>query len=141
MMSIANRVNRILRIAAVVSAGLQMMSGGDSLMSPESVAKAYGIPETSTAVMSYLPVFGVLDVCFGMAVIALLIADCFNMILVDGGVAAGYVLAVSTLFGFGERMMLRRDGASEVLDRSFFGKSMIVTAFGLPVTSWLARPG
>jgi len=52
MMSIANKLNKILRIAAVVFAGLQMMSGGDSFMSPASVAKAYGIPETSTAVMS-----------------------------------------------------------------------------------------
>ncbi len=75
-----------------------------------------------------------------MAVTALLVADCFNVLLVDGGVAAGYVLAVAVFVGSGERMMLRYDGVTDVFDRSFFGKSMIATAFGLRMTSWLARP-
>ena len=127
--------NTIFKAGATTFAAALMKIGVDSLLSAPSAAKAFGLPATTPQTLNYIAVFGIRDLGFGVAIIALLAAEHFGVILSDGGRAAATVTAAGACVGLGDSVLVRTAGGSGAFGHSVGASLMALTACGLWATA------
>ena len=101
-----------------------------SLHSPWETAKDFGLPATTSETLAYIPVFGIRDLGFGVAILALLAASATGYIT-DGDRAAAIVTAAGACVGLGDSMIVRAKGGKGAVGHAIGGSVMAVVAAGL----------
>lgn len=127
--------NTIFKAGTTVFAVALIKIGIDSLRSADTAAKAFGLPATNGETLKYIPVFGIRDLGFGAAIIALLVADHFGVIPASGGRAAAIVTAAGAFVGLGDSVLVRTAGGKEALGHQIGASCMALTAVGLWATA------
>ena len=129
-----NDTNLFFRIGAAFFGSALIRMGSDSLVSAEKAAREFGLPAVSRETLAYMPAWGIRDLGFGAAILALLAADALG-ITTGGPKSAAIVTGIGACVGFGDAVIVSSSGGQGAKDHAVGASGMAVTALGLWVSS------
>jgi hypothetical protein len=126
--------NLFFRIGAGFFGSALIKLGLDSLRSPEVAAKEFGLPAMNRETLAYMPVWGIRDLGFGAAILALLAAESSGLIS-GGSRPAAIVTAIGSCVGMADSFLVSAAGGQGATGHAIGATGMAAMAFGIWVSS------
>lgn len=125
-----SNTERFFQVGAAFFASALAKLGTDSLRSSEIAAKSFGLPASSRETLAYMPVWGIRDLGFGVAILSLLAAN-WTGVITGGAKPAALVTGVGACVGLGDSLLVRAAGGKGAGAHAVGASGMLIMAVGL----------